>query len=111
VTFRRDDQNAEKPTFYDRIQLIQSHLYATTGFTIALAVQLNKFNINVNTLRPGTTDTRVHLSKPPEVRAKMRRPDDIKKVAVFLASQGPMDLTGESIDAPTWGNIYLNRGT
>ena len=80
-------------------------------FTIALAVQLNKFNINVNTLRPGTTDTRVHLSKPPEVRAKMRRPDDIKKVAVFLASQGPMDLTGESIDAPTWGNIYLNRGT
>jgi len=33
VTFRRDDQNAEKPTFYDRIQLIQSHLYATTGLT------------------------------------------------------------------------------
>jgi hypothetical protein len=31
VTFRRDDQNAEKPTFYDGIQLIQSHLYATTG--------------------------------------------------------------------------------
>jgi hypothetical protein len=33
VTFTRDDQNAEKPTFYDGIQLIQSHLYATTGFT------------------------------------------------------------------------------
>jgi hypothetical protein len=33
VTFRKDDQNAEKPTFYDGIQLIQSHLYATTGFT------------------------------------------------------------------------------
>jgi hypothetical protein len=32
VTFRRDDQNAAKPTFYDSIQLIQSHLYATTGF-------------------------------------------------------------------------------
>jgi hypothetical protein len=31
VTFRRDDQNAEKPTFYDGIQLIQLHLYATTG--------------------------------------------------------------------------------
>jgi hypothetical protein len=36
VTFRRDDQNAEKPTFYDGIQLIQSHLYATTGFIIFL---------------------------------------------------------------------------
>jgi len=34
VTFRRDDQNAEKPTFYDGIQLIQSHLYATTGFIL-----------------------------------------------------------------------------
>jgi len=34
VTFRKDDQNAEKPTFYDGIQLIQSHLYATTGFIL-----------------------------------------------------------------------------
>jgi hypothetical protein len=33
VTFRKDDQDAEKPTFYDGIQLIQSRLYATTGFT------------------------------------------------------------------------------
>jgi len=32
VTFRRDDQNAAKPTFHDSIQSIQSHLYATTGF-------------------------------------------------------------------------------
>ena len=31
VTFRRDNQNAEKPTFYDGIQLIHSHLYATIG--------------------------------------------------------------------------------
>jgi hypothetical protein len=34
VTFRRDDQNAEKLSFYDGIQLIQSHFYATTGFTL-----------------------------------------------------------------------------
>ena len=80
-------------------------------FTIALAVQLNQFNINVNALRPGPTDTRIHMNTPPEKKAKMRKPDDIKKVAVFLASQGPMGMTGESIDASTWEKVYLNRRT
>ncbi len=79
-------------------------------FTIALSVQLNQFNINVNALRPGPTDTRIHMKTPAEKRAKMRRPDDIKKVAVFLASQGPAGITGESIDASTWEKIYLHRG-
>ncbi len=78
--------------------------------TIALAVQLNQFNINVNALRPGPTDTRFHMSAPPDRRAKMRKPDDIKKVAVFLAGQGAMGITGESIDAFAWEKIYLDRG-
>jgi hypothetical protein len=39
VTFRRDDQDAEKPTFYDGIQLGKSHLYATTGFIQSLEVE------------------------------------------------------------------------
>ena len=43
MTFRRDDQNAEKPTFYDGIQLIQSHLYATTGLTMKVRIELFGF--------------------------------------------------------------------
>ncbi|MFB3887415.1 MAG: SDR family NAD(P)-dependent oxidoreductase [Thermodesulfobacteriota bacterium] len=82
---------------------------AVEMLTIALAVQLNPFNINVNALRPGPTDTRIHLKTPAEKRAKMRKPDDIKKVAVFLASQGPMGITGESIDAASWEKTYFNR--
>ncbi len=35
--------------------------------------------------------------------------EDIKKVAVFLATQDPMGLTGESIDSETWENIYPSR--
>jgi len=79
--------------------------------TIALAVQLNPYHINVNALRPGPTDTRIHAKTPAEKRAKMRKPDDIKKVAVFLASQGPMGMTGESIDASSWEETYLIRST
>ena len=83
--------------------------YGVEGFTLALAGQVNQFNINVNALRPGPTDTRVHADKSPEKRAKMRRPDDMKKVAIFLAAQGPMGITGESIDAAAWESIYLKR--
>lgn len=83
--------------------------FGVEGFTLALAAQVNKFNINVNALRPGPTDTRLHLASPPEKRAQLRKPDQNKKVAVFLASQGPMGITGESIDSATWEKIYLNR--
>ena len=84
--------------------------YGVEGFTLALASQVNKFSINVNALRPGPTDTKFHADTAPEKRVKMRKPDDVKKVAVYLATQGPMGLTGESIDAETWDDIYLNRG-
>ncbi len=83
--------------------------FGVEGFTLALAGQVNPFNINVNALRPGPTNTRFHAATSPEKRAKMRHPDDLKKVAVFLASQGPTGLTGESIDAATWESIYLGR--
>ena len=79
-------------------------------FTIALAVQLNKFKINVNALRPGPTDTRLHLNSPPERKAQLRKPDEVRQLAVFLAMQGPEGITGQSFDAATWNKIYLPRG-
>ncbi|MFB3887295.1 MAG: SDR family NAD(P)-dependent oxidoreductase [Thermodesulfobacteriota bacterium] len=84
--------------------------FGVEGFTLALASQVNKFNINVNALRPGPTDTRAHAQASPEKKATLRKPDQIKKVAVFLASQGPMGITGESLDAAAWDAIYLKRG-
>ena len=83
--------------------------FGVEGFTLALSAQVNKYKINVNALRPGPTDTRFHASAPPEKRATMRKPDDIKPLAVFLAGQGPMGITGESIDLAAWEKIYLNR--
>jgi 3-oxoacyl-[acyl-carrier protein] reductase len=83
--------------------------FGVEGFTLALASQVNKFHINVNALRPGPTDTRAHAGASPEKKATLRKPDQIKKVAVFLASQGPMGITGESLDAAAWDAIYLKR--
>jgi 3-oxoacyl-[acyl-carrier protein] reductase len=84
--------------------------FGVEAFTLALASQVNEFNINVNALRPGATATRFHASKPEEARAKMRKADDVKKLAVFLAGQGSTGITGESIDAATWEKIYQTRG-
>ncbi len=83
--------------------------FGVEGFTLALAAQVNRFRINVNAIRPGWTDTTFNPNPPPEKRPKMRKADDIKKAAVFLASQGPMGITGMSMDAETWGKIYLSR--
>ncbi len=83
--------------------------FAVEGFTLALAAQLNRFNINVNALRPGPSDTSMHASASPEEKARMRKPDQVKTVALFLATQGPMGITGESIDATAWDKIYLSR--
>jgi len=84
--------------------------FGVEGFTMSLASQVNKFNINVNAIRPGATNTRFHDSAPPEKKAKMRKPENIKPLALFLASQGPMGITGESIDITTWEKIYTDRG-
>jgi len=83
--------------------------FGLEGFTLALSAQVNKFNINVNSLCPGPTNTKFHATAPLEKRASMRKAEDIKRVAIFLATQGPMGITGESIDAETWEKMYLSR--
>ncbi|MFC1816851.1 SDR family oxidoreductase, partial [Thermodesulfobacteriota bacterium] len=83
--------------------------FGVEGFTTALASQVNKFNINVNAIRPGATYTRFHDSAPLEKKAKMRKPENIKHLALFLAAQGPMGITGESIDINSWEKTYADR--
>ena len=47
---------------------------------------------------------------PPEKKLLVRdNPDCIKGVAIYLASQGPMGITGETVYSLTWDKIYLNR--
>jgi 3-oxoacyl-[acyl-carrier protein] reductase len=104
---RSRDQTFLTPT---RSLVYSVSKFGLEGFTRALASQVNRFNINVNALGPSPTDTKgQHKDGPAWKQGIIRQPDDIKKVAVFLACQGRLGITGESIYAPTWDKIYLSR--
>ncbi len=77
--------------------------FAVEGLTYALSKQLKPFGICVNALRPGMMDTDFHKDSPPDWKAmKMRPPEDVKKLAVFLALQTADTMTGQSIDLSEW---------
>ena len=82
--------------------LYSSSKFGIEGFTYALSKQLQPYGICVNALRPGPTDTDMHEDKPPEFRSKLRKPDDVAKLAVFLALQAVDTMTGESVDLKEW---------
>jgi NAD(P)-dependent dehydrogenase (short-subunit alcohol dehydrogenase family) len=76
--------------------------FGVEGFTHALALQMKPYNICVNALRPGRHDTDFHKDSPSEYRVGMRKPDDVSRLAVFLALQTVDTMTGESIDLREW---------
>jgi len=77
--------------------------------TKALAVEWGKYNINVNSISPGVTETGIfselRLTKPELIKArvqkiplkKVNKPDDIANAVVFLASSDSDSITGEDI--------------
>jgi 3-oxoacyl-[acyl-carrier protein] reductase len=79
--------------------------FGVEGLTAAMAVQVKPYGICVNALRPGMIDTDFHKDTPPEWKArmpKMRHPDEVKELAVFLAVQTMDNMTGESVDLAEW---------
>lgn len=76
--------------------------WGVEGLTYALAVQMKPYGICVNALRPGRTETDFHRGASAEIRAKMRKPNGVSKLAVFLSVQTVNTITGESIDLAEW---------
>ena len=80
--------------------------FGVEGLTYALSVQMKPYGICVNALRPGPHDTGMHQETPPAFRtgawAKMREPNGVSKLAVFLALQTVETMTGASIDLGEW---------
>jgi len=84
---------------------------AVDALTLALARELGPRNVRVNALSPGAVETegvhRLGLIGSPMQKAivdgtplgRMGRPDDVAKVAVFLASDDSAWLTGERLAA------------
>jgi 3-oxoacyl-[acyl-carrier protein] reductase len=85
------------------------------GLTRAMALALAPYRVRVNAIAPGTTDTAQPRYGNTEAqlleRAKliplgrMAQPDEIARVAVFLASEEAVYVTGEVIHAN--GGVYM----
>ena len=68
----------------------------------ALADEVKDFGIAVNILDPGWNLTRPNDDYDDEVHKRMRLPDDIAEVAVFMALQTPETMTGQLVAAPEY---------
>ena len=80
---------------------------AVEQFTKALAKELGKKNVTVNTVSPGFTDTDM-LAAHPEFKAmgaqmspfgRLGTPQDVADVVLFLASDGGRWVTGQNLQA------------
>ena len=65
----------------------------------ALADEVKGFGIAVNILDPGWNLTKPNDDYDEEVHKRMRLPDDIAEVAVYMALQTPKSLTGQLVAA------------
>lgn len=81
------------------------------GFTKALALEVAKHGITVNTISPGYVATEMVLSVPEEIRTKILKdiplgrfaePDEIARVVAFLTDDKSSYITG--------ANIAINGG-
>ena len=86
-----------------------------------LAVEWAQYNINVNSISPGVTETsllsRLRMENPEAIKARGKRiplgrvaqPEDIAQVAIFLASSASDNITGEDIKSDG-GMLAIHAG-
>jgi len=89
--------------------------------TKTLAVEWAQYNINVNSISPGVTETsllsRLRMENPEAIKAREKRiplgrvaqPEDIAQVAIFLASSASDNITGEDIKSDG-GMLAIHAG-
>jgi NAD(P)-dependent dehydrogenase (short-subunit alcohol dehydrogenase family) len=74
--------------------------FAMEGFTQTLADEVRTFGIRVNSVNPGPMDTGMrHAAYPDEDRSKLRSPEEVTEVFVFLAADESRGVTGQYFEA------------
>lgn len=85
---------------------------AVERLTESMAEELSANGIAVNCLDPGWVLTRPNDHDNYDVRKRMRLPDDIGEVALFLALQTPKAMTGQIVSAPDYDEEHgIQRAT
>ena len=83
------------------------------AFTRSVALEMAKYNITVNTIAPGFTQTEMMAQVPESILEQIRvkiplqrfaEPVDVAKAAVFLAAEGDY-ITGQQINVN--GGLYI----
>ncbi|MFB6311054.1 MAG: SDR family NAD(P)-dependent oxidoreductase [Salinirussus sp.] len=73
------------------------------GLTRVTHLEASERGVNVNALDPGgRVDTDIWGHLPEAERASILDPDVMNEAAVRLATQGPGDISGESMNAAAW---------
>jgi acetoacetyl-CoA reductase len=84
-----------------------------TAFTKTMALEAAKYNITVNTVAPGFTETEMLAEVPQKVRDKLLaripmhrfgQPDEVARAVLFIATEGDY-ITGQQININ--GGIYM----
>lgn len=95
-------ENAPPPDWYGYV----TAKYALNGFAKCLAVELSSFNITVNLVSPGMTETDLIADIPEKSRMivaaktplkRLAKTRDVAETIGFLASDGANYITGETI--------------
>lgn len=74
--------------------------FALEGFTQTLADEVRQYNIRVNSVNPGAMSTEMrHAAYPTEDRSKLKSPDEVTDVFVYLASDESRGVTGQYFEA------------
>jgi len=80
--------------------------YAVTGMTAAAALELARYGIRVNSIHPGVIDTPMVAGTTPDAMKsmlkatplrRMGQPEEIARVALFLASDESSYMTGAHV--------------
>ena len=67
-------------------------------FSMALAKEVEEYNIRVNTLLPGPVDTKMYARGADMVKEKLLPPEAVADAILFLACDDSRGMTGTSID-------------
>lgn len=83
------------------------------AFTKTLAIEMAKYNITVNAIAPGFTETEMLAQVPDHIREKIvarvpmgrfGKPEEIARAVVFIAAEGDY-ITGQQINVN--GGVYM----
>nr|WP_268870015.1 SDR family oxidoreductase [Ligilactobacillus apodemi] len=91
---------------------------AVTNLVRSMALDYGKYNIRVNNIVPGPTNTPLFQQNPPEVIAKFNQasplnkivePADVANMAYFLASEQAQAITGQNIQVTAGFGIHSGQ--